>query len=832
MLLTDILEKSVKEFPNNIALVMRMGYRTVSLTYKEVYDLSIRIACFLEKNGVKNGDNVLLIAPNSPYWVCIFWGVVLRGARLVPLNTQMTSETVRKIIQQTEAKIIFKFLHYTQEFPAGLKIFDIELIKEDIAEIDYSNFKKSEDDLIQILYTSGTTGDPKGVMLSHNNIASNVSQLNNIIPISPSDRFLSILPLSHIFEQVVGFLLPFQSGAKIVYAHSPALVGELLQEYHITKMAAVPEFLKLIMNKIEAEVERKKSRQSFNTAIALSHVIGIKAIQRLIFFPIHKQFGGKLRTVASGGAPLDKELEKKWSALGVHLLQGYGLTETSPIVSCNTYTEHRMGSVGKVLPGVEVKIAEDLPAQAGGEILVKGPNVFQGYFKDEEKTEKFFTSDGWFRTGDIGEFDKEGFLYIKGRKKYIILGSGGQNVYPDDIEFELNKISEVKDSCVVGLEKSGGVVEIHAVLLIDTLLDSQRVEKIINQANKNLASYQRITGWSVWPEENFPRSATRKVKKEEVIHWLREKEEKHAFVKDSEGKGKTQLASLLAEITGVQIVRIKDGTNIVRELNLDSLLRVELVARIEERFGMTIDEFKITPTTTVSDLEKMIKTAEPKKRITFKHGPISWWATFNRMFGQLFWIFPLTRTFVKLKVEGKENIKNLSLPAIFMPNHLSVLDSVVILMALPFTIRKKIALAAAYDLFYEGKYASISWLLELFFNIFPFQRREYENIRTGLEYMGRLLDKGWSVVIHPEGKMSTSGKLGPLKRGTGFIAIEMDSYIVPVKIVGTNSIVPNDKVLPRRRGAVSVTFGKPIKFSKRDSYIEATERIQEALEKL
>ena len=822
MLLTQLIEENAEKHPRKTALTMRMGYRTVSLTYKELFDNARKIACFLEKNGVSKGDKVLLLAPNSPYWISVFWGTILQGAIIVPLNVQMTKETIRKIARETEAKVFFKHLRSTVEVDEHIKVYDIELLGEETKDIDpscYISQEIKEDDVMQILYTSGTTGDPKGVILTHKNFVSNLETLNQLIPISPSDRFLSILPLSHIFEQTVGFLLPFKNTAEIIYAHSPTAISELLKEHKITKMVAVPEFLSVVMARIETGVRERGTYTLFSALMGISKAIPVKPFRRFLFRTIHKQLGGKLKTVASGGAALDVELEKKWDALGITLIQGYGLTETSPIVSANTYKEHRLGTVGKVIPGVEVKLADD------GEILVKGPSVFRGYFKDTEKTKAAFTEDGWFKTDDIGEMDKDGFLSIRGRKKYMIKGAGAQNVYPEDIEFELNKLEEVTDSCVIGIKKRSGIFEIHAVLLGEI----EDPQSVVRSANENLASYQKITGWSVWPEDDFPRSATRKVRRKEVLTWLEKREEvpeKEVHV------AKTPLIHLLSETTGISSALITPETKIVPDLNVDSLLRVELVARIEEKFGMHIDEVKINLETSVADVEDLIKTGEkPAEKIRFKKWTISWWARLNRTIHQIVWIFPITRIFVKLKVEGREHLKDLSLPAVFMPNHISHLDSLVLLVALPFHIQRKIAYAAARDVLY-GEFRRRSLLAEILFNTFPFPRKEGEGVKEGLDYIGRLLDSNWSVVLYPEGKMSETRELLPLKKGAGLVAVEMDVPIVPVKIAGTQPIVPYAKLIPQRRGTVTVSFGKPLIFSKKDSYIEATEIIEKEIKKL
>ncbi len=826
MILTDILEKNVKNVPNKVAFTMRMGYRTLNLTYKQVYNLAQRIAIFLKKNGLKKGDTVLIFAPNSPYWGTLFWGCMLNGYVAVPLNIQSTSEMIKKIVDQTNSKIIFKSRYLKIDLLQNLKTYEIEFIDELVKEIDHIDFVKeqiSENDLVEILYTSGTTGDPKGVLLTHKNIYSNLIAISKIFYIDGSgEKLLSILPLTHIFEQTIGFFLPFFYHAQIVYAHSYAALLDLMQEYKITKLLVVPEFLKILMLKIKAEVDKKNKTKIFNKLLKFSSKINNKFISRIIFRSIYKKFGGKLDTIASGGAFLDPELEKEWNALGFYILQGYGLTETSPVVTCNSYKERKLGSVGKVLDGIQLKISDD------GEILVKGTSVFSGYFKNEEKTKESFTSDGWFKTGDMGYIDDDDFLFLKGRKKYIIVGPGAQNVFPEDIELELNKIEGVKDSCVLGLEKTSGMVEIHAVLLLEKGVTD--IQKIIDLANENLASYQKIMGFTVYPYDDFPRSATKKVKKEEVVKFLKAKENGELDDKKFE-KELTSLMKILSQITSVDVSKIHNDTKIIPDLNIDSLMRVELVLRIEQNLNVILDESMITDKTTVIQLEKIIKE-KPfiKKFPPLKEWPRSWWASAIRIMVQPL-IFLFTRIFVRLKVEGIENLKDIKFPVIFMPNHISYIDSLPLLMSLPFYIRKRVIFAAAADVLY-GEFRYLAWLAELFGNSVIFPRLQVENIKLGLDYIGRLLDKNYSIVFFPEGKVSLDGNLQPLRRGTGLLAVEMNVAIVPVKIIGAQKIVPYEKIFPRKFGKIIVRLGKPLKFKKTDNYDDVLRVIEMELRKM
>lgn len=802
---------------------MRMGYRTKTLTYADVDRFARKIAVFLQQQGLRKGDCVIVLAPNSPYWICLFWGCLLAGVIIVPVTVQSTLEMVQRFAKHTGAKLFFKY-RLSNVQPSGLKIYDIDFIDELVAACDpvaLVPVEIFEDDLVQILYTSGTTGDPKGAMLSHKNIVSNVMAMSEFFKIDGTkERFLSILPLSHIYEQTFGFIMPYSYGVHIVYMHTPSAIRDLMQHFKITKMLAVPEFLKLFMNKIEAAAEEKGRLNILMRMRKISRAIGVTWVSRLLFRSVLKSFGGKLNMITSGGAPLDPLLERAWEDFGVSILQGYGLTETSPIISTNYPGVKRLGSVGKLAACVEVKLTDD------GEILVKGPSVFKGYFNAPEKTAEAMTEDGYFKTGDIGYFDADGFLFLKGRKKYMILGSGGQNVYPDDIEMELNELPEVKDSCVVGLEQSGGHVEIHAALVLND--PTQDPRKLIEQVNEKLASYQRINGWTVWPDLDFPRSATRKVKKHEVTKAIQEHQ--LGAVK-MDGKVRTPLIKILVQISGKDFTDITDDTKIVQDLALDSLSLVEMIMRIEEAYGVTIDETKITQATTVTDVEDLIKHAAGlAHRPQLKRWPRSWWAKGLRFMGQQL-IFLTTRWWVRCEVKGLENLKNLKQPVIFMPNHTSYFDGIALTKAMPQRFRSNSAFAAARDVLFE-EFKRFAGLAELLFNAFPFPRKEHENIKHGLDVMGQVLDEGCSVVLFPEGYISKDGTLQELKKGAGLVAVEMGVPVVPVMITGANDIFPYDSFKPCKRGVVTVTFGKPMTFSKQMHYDEATNIITCKLQEL
>ncbi len=821
----QFIKTIAQRYKNRTAIKMRPRFRTISWSYDDLFKYSTLIASLLEKRKIKKGDRVLLWAPNSPLWIASFFGVQLKGAVVVPINLQNTPEFIRKVAKQTQAKLIIKSKRLLKI--RNLKSLDIEDISFDLNE--EHKIKESgvrENNLAEIVYTSGTTGEPKGVMLTHKNILSNVKASLKAIPVSQNDRFLSILPLSHMFEQVGGMLVPLSVGAQITYAtalNSISIRKNLIDD-KITKMLAVPEFLKLIIRRIESKAREEGKKKLLKSLFKISCAIPSMKVRRVLFHSIIKRFG-KLHTIASGGAALEKEIGNKWEAMGIYILQGYGTTECSPVVTVNKYGDRKIDSVGKPLEGVKIKIAKD------EEILVKGPNVTQGYFKNLVKTKESFIN-GWYRTGDAGYFDEGGHLHIKGRTKYMIVTEGGQNVYPEDIEFELNKTPNVEDSCVIGW-KRGDKLEIHAVLLGKKI---KNPDKIIENVNKKLTSFQQIQGYSIWSLDDFPRTVTKKVKKNEVLAYL-EKISRGEKI-EQEVKKISIVEKIISQITGIDTNKIKENAKLVSDLKMDSLDRVELVSLIEEETGVAVDESEIGLKTTVRNIkDKVEKKIQKAEKYEFKEWSLSPFVQTVRSWLQTILVNSWLSYYAPLTVEGIENLQDLELPAIFYANHISGVDPAIIVRALPSEIKKKLAIATATDVLWEHpefkKYANFITLL---YNSYPFARERTKNpqIKSSLEYTGRLIDRGFSILAFPEGRVSKTGKLQALKEGAGFLAVEMQVPIVPVKIIGSQFVYsPQKKTgeLPDKH-EVTVRFGKPQRFFPTDSYIDVTKVIQDALQKL
>lgn len=509
--INSLFATAVEQFGGRIAL-MELGTATdmSTFTYSEVQQKVQYFAGYLQEIALQKGERVLIWSASRIDWMVAFLAVLQIGGVVVPLDINSREDFISHIAQITEAK----YLIAPQQRFATLKSPPVPLIDLDALPrgvFDATRLQAiGDDDLAELVFTSGTTGQPKGVMLSHRNIASNAAATLKREDITPNDRALSILPLSHMFELTIELAL-LKSGARIVYARSlmPNTWLKLLGSQHITCMVLVPQALQLFLNGIERQVRLQKKERQWE----LLHRIAARLpfdMRPLLFRSVHRRFGGHFRFFISGGAYLPPKLAQRWENMGIRVMQGYGTTECSPVVSGTSYNEHLLESVGKPLPGVEVRIAED------GEIVVRGPNVAPGYWKNPEATAAAFQN-GWHYTGDLGSMDDKGNLYLKGRKKNLIVLANGMKVYPEDIENILLTMPSVKDAVVVGLTGEDQGMVVHAVLLME---DPDDVGTAIQQTNRQLASHQQIRSYTIWPEQDFPRTYTLKAKRPEVLKKL------------------------------------------------------------------------------------------------------------------------------------------------------------------------------------------------------------------------------------------------------------------------------------------------------------------------
>ncbi len=806
------------------AFVNRTGVRRLVVSYREFHGLSLKMANLLAQTGVAPGDRVLIWGPNSSWWAVAYWGVIARGAIAVPVDFMSDLARAEAIRGLTNAKVVVQSRFKPERMTASQSILleDLPYLLEDISPIN-GPASAAPDETVQLIYTSGTTGNPKGVILTHKNLIANMTQINLQVPIITSRfTFLSLLPLSHMFEQMGGFFTPLYRGAAVVYLLTlkPSAIMAALSEEDIYVIMSVPRLMQLLKTTIERELEEKHLSGLFRSMIRLATRFP-EGVRRTLFFPVRKRFGRNFTVFVSGGAPLDPEVFTFWSSMGFTVLEGYGLTETSPVLCVNTMERQVAGAVGPPLPGVEVKIE-------GKEVLARGDNVFPGYYENEQASRDAFTKDGWFRTGDLGEIGPDGWLVIKGREKELIVTGSGVNVYPDELEAVLNRIPGVKESCVIGVERGGGE-EVHAVLIPDG--SGIPPEAIIGQANDKLDALHRITGYTLWSEPEFPKTTTLKIKKFAVKEEVEKGPEEGAATVTSDS-----LLNLLAKVTGAGAAQIREESLLVTDLGLTSIDRLELVSFLEQEYRLDIEDSQIGPETRVSDLRRIIaKREKPSRRSHFR-----FW-TNTRFFRGLRTVWdgvfhgPLYRYFATLEVHGIVNLKNLDEPVFFVANHLSYFDQPSVMFALPPKIRHRSA-TAAWEEFFFGDYHGLNRIWRLFcyeygsvlFNLFPLPQSQ--GFSGSLEYMGRLADAGVNILIFPEGGHARDGKLQSFQMGLGIMVKELGIPVVPIKISGTEKVFPPEASFPKR-GKVSVTFGEPLRFRFEDP-AEIVEKTRQAVEKL
>ena len=508
--LATFVQRLAEQYDSTPAIMYKPGKETETWSYAHLNERANRAALWLREHGVGKGDRIIIWSPNNPSWVAAYFGALRLGAVVVPLDVRSSIEFAERIANQTEPKLVLasKATAPSWDYPAP------SFMLEEIASLPKSDEQVSGadvslDDTAVLMFTSGTTGSPKGVILTHRNIMSNVEAVDKLVPDIEYFRLVSLLPLSHMFEQTIGLVLALKRGGSVYYISTliPAKIFEAFKEQGTTAMLLVPQALQLFMSSIEREVEKQGKEKQWRRLGQIAKFLPYK-MRRLLFRPVYEKLGGKMEFMVSGGAPLPPDLFRKWDTLGIPIMQGYGATEAAPCISVTSIKERNPYTVGRAVMDMQIRLAED------GEILIKGPNVTPGYWRNPEATEQAF-EDGWYKTGDLGVFEKNGHLRIQGRKKDLIVLPNGQNVYPQDVEQELMFVPGVADAVVVGLPVEDGA-QVYAVLIAKegAQLDP---DAAVKQANSRLAPHQYIRGVTIWPDKDFPRTHTLKVKKNEVL---------------------------------------------------------------------------------------------------------------------------------------------------------------------------------------------------------------------------------------------------------------------------------------------------------------------------
>ncbi|MBN2326466.1 MAG: AMP-binding protein [Candidatus Omnitrophica bacterium] len=814
---TDHSERDALSFFN--------GFRILRCSYREIFEYSLQCAAFFQDQGLQKGDRILIWSPNRAEWGIVLCACALTGVVLIPLDARNTTDFVVRVGRETEAKLLFRSMTrrdpglpiptvYIDDFLDNLKT---RTPLENLPEI-------RPDDLFEILYTSGTTGNPKGVVLTHRNIASNLLDILDIIPVDPTYRLLSVLPLSHALEQTAGFWTPLSSGGSVLYLNAlkPSALSEAFQRDRITAMILVPRLLALLKMRIENALGEKHLSGYLRLGMAMASRLP-RRLRQFYFYPVHRQFNTGFHLFVSGGSSLPRDVELFWKNLGFELIQGYGLTETSPVLTATRPGKPRLGAVGQALRSVSIRLNGDR------EIMAQGPNVFSGYYKNDQATRDSFEDD-WFKTGDVGEIDADGFLYIRSRKKDIIVTSDGVNVYPEDIEECLDAHPDVKESCVIGVGEQEEVV--HAVLLLQNR--NKDVPSIVEEINTQISPEQRIESWSVWPHDEFPKTTTLKIKKPEVRKELSSIANLSPVDHSSEG---TQLQQILCEMAGIPLSSLRDDAQLGRDLGMSSIGRVELISRLEEEYRIDIDDESITPNTTASELNCMIeKRVGVIQSLPFRRWTLSPCCRLIRGMFHRIVIKPALMRYCDIRCRGLENVRSLDAPLLIASNHTSHVDTAMIMNLLPGRLGRRVCPAAWKEYFdTDGNPLSIkigkwmAWqIATIFFNIFPFPQTA--GYRTSMAYAGELVDKGWNILFFPEGGRTRDGSWGEFHEGVGVLAKNMQIPILPVAVKGGEKVLPAGAGWPKRN-KVQISFGQPLHIEGR-SYRDISNQVYTEIKRL
>src|SRR6202167_4293109 len=513
----------------------RRGYRMEWFTYGQVLDLAFRFARELDARQIGKGDRVMLWGENRAEWVAAFFGCVLRGVVVVPMDNGASADFAARVFRQVEARLLVCSRPHAQETPDKFPAAGLALILEDLEQAlgqhsvaPVSAAAIGRDDILQVVFPSGTTTEPKGVIITHGNVLANIAPLEEEIRrylkyerfVHPV-RFLNLLPLSHVFGQFLGLFLPPLLAGTVIFQEEfkPSEIIRTIRRERISVLVSVPRVLQSLKQKIEHDLEDRNLEarnledqgkpNDFQKRFRSAE--GKQFLRRWwIFRKIRRQFGWKFLAFICGGAALDPETEEFWGRLGYAAIQGYGLTETTSLISVNHPFKLGKGSIGKVLPGRDVKLADD------GEILIRGGGVAAGYWDGglrQGVAEGGTDKEGWYRNRGVSALDESGNLYFKGRKKEVIVTPGGLNIYPEDLEVALRRQPEVKDCMVVGIERGGNAEPCAVVILHDDARGEARMAEVIEQANQSLAEFQRMRMWVEWPGEDFPRTNTQKARR-------------------------------------------------------------------------------------------------------------------------------------------------------------------------------------------------------------------------------------------------------------------------------------------------------------------------------
>jgi long-chain acyl-CoA synthetase len=822
----------------------RCGYRMERFSYGQVLEMALLFARDLEARGIGKGDRVMLWGENCAEWVAAFFGCALRGAVVVPMDDGASAEFAERVARQVEAKLwVCSREHATHAGAESYVILEELSLLAGATPALRSEAAIGRDDILQIVFTSGTTAEPKGVVITHGNVLANIAPLEREMQaylkyerwVHPV-RFLNLLPLSHVFGQFLGMFLPPLLGGTVIFQEElkPSEIVNTIRRERVSVLVTVPRVLQSLKQKIERDLEDRGKIEDFRRRYRTSE--GKHFLRRWwIFRGIRRQFGWKFWAFICGGAALDAETEEFWDRLGYAAIQGYGLTETTSLISVNHPFKLGKGSIGKVLPGRDVKLADD------GEILIRGGGVAAGYWDGGRPVVDGVTDkDGWYRTGDVGALDDAGNLYFKGRKKEVIVTPGGLNIYPEDLEAALRRQPEVKDCVVVGIERGGNAEPCAVVILRDDIRGEAQMAAVVERANESLAEFQRMRMWVEWPQKDFPRTNTQKPRRNLIAEFAA-KEIMRPGGKEVASADKSPVAELIGRITGRSVGGLDAGAALDSELGLSSLDRVELISALEDRYQVDLSETRFSAARTVSDVERMLSgDTLPRAEYHYPRWVLRWPVTWARLLVHYLLGKPAMILRGWPRIEGRENLRGWSGPMLVVCNHISDVDFAFVQAALPARLRNRIATAtrgedlealhtpAAGRGFFGKIYDRTRWVLGVsLLNLFPLPREA--GFRQSFAYAGEAVDRGYSVLVFPEGRHTVDGKINPFRAGIGLLANNLGIPVLPMRIRGLFEVKQAGKRFARP-WKIGVRIGQPMKFPAGSAPERIAQELQRAVE--
>ena len=867
----DRFVECAQRWPENVAVEVQRPDGIQSYSYAELRRMAESLAGWLLDSEMPAGTRVAILADNHPRWVAAYLGIIAAGGTTVPLDTAYHADQVSKLLRDSGATLLICDQKHLETAQSAVADSDTAIVltssekqaalpAKEVADLDgifaqytgnVRHVARAPGDAASLLYTSGTTADPKGVMLTHANLLAEADAVFAWAHIGPDDAILGVLPLFHVLSQMANLLLPLVAGTRVVYL-STLNTTELLRalrERNITAFAVVPQFFNLIHERIFKEVQQRGAPARF----ALRRMMRLNALGRklgfnpgrVLFRKIHDLFGSRMRFLVTGGSRFDPQIARDFYALGIDVLQAYGLTETCGGAFVNSPGENVIGSVGKPLKGVQGKIMNaqsyDDGSPASGEILIRGPIVMKGYWNRPDATAEVL-KEGWLHTGDLGYFDDRGNLFITGRQKDVIILANGKNVYPEEIEAHYLQSPLIKEICVFGLEDSG-TEKLYAV--ISPNFEVLRQRKVVNTKevirfdleglSAKLPSTKRIAGYEIW-QEDLPRTTTRKLKRFEIQKRVKAGKRDDAGAEVTKpvtgedtawlGQPHNQRAlKIIREYSPSHPENILPADNLELDLGLDSMRRVELLVALEQELGGDVEESRLSDIYTVRELVDAVgesaasgKTPNKKPAQTF-----AGWGTVlredpadaaalavsePRPFVDRT-LFVVTRTIKLLwgvragvKVEGLENIPARA-PFLVCSNHQSYLDPVMLLAILPLRVLLRLFAVGTSEIFGSGLMRRVARILRVVVvdpdaNLIPAMRAGAYGLRQGL-----------SLILYPEGERSIDGAPKTFKKGAAILSIHLQVPILPIAIDGFHDAWPRGKSF-QKVSALKMKIGKPI----------------------